>query len=308
MSSREVPEHEPTVSVSRSDMHSVDDHVGIQDQAQGSPTVERHMEPLDNAEPSETKKDNVRDRASRRTINRKHDPMDHIPRSLRVSSHRRRVGMHDDDHQKDDTSPEPLPRSCRGIGSNHASHRSTPAESGSVDRLTRDFSSIKLEDRAVRNRQQHISSRLRQSPYGRNHERRRIIEESRSHRPWKPTPESCRPGLQLNQENFNKAKALIMYVVLSGKFPAEYWVAVGLSREAIFYAFTELGLQLPPNISFDGLVPYAKANEDGFDNEACKLRVWDEFRAEQLVTLECDEDTGAFEFIWLAFFIFLSKY
>lgn len=99
-----------------------------------------------------------------------------------------------------------------------------------------------------------------------------------------------------------------MYVVISGKFPAEYWVAVGLSREAIFYAFTELGLQLPPNISFDGLVPYAKANEDGFDNEACKLRVWDEFRAEQLVTLECDEDTGAFEFIWLAFFTFLSKY
>ena len=68
--------------------------------------------------------------------------------------------------------------------------------------------------------------------------------------------------------------------------------------------FRSLGLQLPPNISFDGLVPYAKANEDGFDNEACKLRVWDEFRAEQLVTLECDEDTGAFEFIWLAFFIF----
>lgn len=313
MSSREIPKHEPTVSdhvpgshapVSREDIHSTDDRVGIQ--YQDTPSVERHLrhrEPPDNSET----KDAVQDRASRKTINHQTDPTDHIPRSLRASAHRSGDGMHDDaqnGHHKDhrlDTSPKPPPRSYRGIENDHASHRRTQPGSDLVDSLTSDFTLIKLEDRAIKSRHQHLSTRPRQSPYGRNHERRRRVEESRSHRLWKPMPESCRPGLELSQENFNKAKETIMYIVISREFPVEYWVTVGLSRETIFYAFTELGLRLPPNMNFDGLLPYAKANEDGFDNRACKLKVWDEFRAEQLVRMECDEDTS--EFISLAFIL-----
>ena len=98
----------------------------------------------------------------------------------------------------------------------------------------------------------------------------------------------------MSQENFNNSKEMIMYIVLSREFPAEYWVAVGLSREVIFYAFTELGLRLPPNMDFDGFLPYARAHEDGFDNMACKQRVWNEIRAKQLVKLECDQDTSEF--------------
>ena len=309
MSSRDIPKHEPTVSdhiprshvpVSREDIHSADDRVGIQYHAQDTPSHLRHSEPLDN---SETKVA-VQDRASRKTINHQTDPTDYIPRSLRASSHRSGVGMHDaqngpyKDHRLD-TSTKPPPRSYRGIENDYASHRRTQPESDPVDTLTSDFTSIKLEDRAIRSRHQHLSTRPRQSPYGRNHERRRIVEESKSHRLWKPMPEPCRPGLELSQEIFNKAKETIMYIVISRSFPVECWATVGLSRETIFYAFTELGLRLPPNMNFDGLLPYAKANEDGFDNIACKLKVWDEFRAEQLVRMECDEDTS--EFISLVF-------
>lgn len=289
-------------------MYAPNDRVGIHHHhGQDIPLVERHLrhgEPFDIRKHSETK-DVIRDRAMdgstrRRTIHPELDRTDHIPRSLRASTRTRTVDpveiQYDhtqNRHSKDrylDTTPMPPPRSHRGIEKSHTSRRGARPELDPIDRLTRDLTSIKLEDRAIGSQHRQAQSRPRQNPYTRNRGRQQIVEESRSHR-WKPTPGSCRPGLQMTQEELNQAKYDMMYIMVRG-CPAEDMVSVGLSREAVFYALTELELSLPPSVDFTGLHPYWKAYDDGFDNTACKLRALDELRADQLVTMDCDQDTS----------------
>lgn len=248
----------------------------------------------------------VRDRAKHRATHPELESTVHIPRSLRAISRSRTVGpvgFQDIDDQtrrprdrRLDTPQTQAPRSQRGIDHNYTRHLVTNPE-GEVDNLAQKFTSIKLEDSGS------VGSRYRQSrslpnrpgknllQRGRDRERQQIVEDARRQR-WRPTAQSCRPGLQIGQEDFNKHKDLIMWIVASGAIPVELLSKAGISRECLFYAFTELGLQLPTNLNCDGLVPYAKAHEDGFDNEACKLRAQDQFRADMSVKQESDIDAS----------------
>lgn len=59
----------------------------------------------------------------------------------------------------------------------------------------------------------------------------------------------------VNMEQFNLVKELILDLLGWGVSP-EYLVDCGLTREAVFYAFSELNLRLPSNLDVSGLCPF----------------------------------------------------
>ncbi|THV00853.1 hypothetical protein K435DRAFT_431464 [Dendrothele bispora CBS 962.96] len=67
--------------------------------------------------------------------------------------------------------------------------------------------------------------------------------------------EHVRPGLQINQEQYDAAKDIVLDLLGWG-VPPEYLVDCGLSREIVYYVFTELNLRFPNNLDITGLVPY----------------------------------------------------
>ncbi|KAL5519886.1 hypothetical protein ACEPAG_1546 [Sanghuangporus baumii] len=71
---------------------------------------------------------------------------------------------------------------------------------------------------------------------------------------WVPSEDHVRPGLKMNMEQFNLAKELILDLLGWGVSP-EYLVDCGLTREAVFYTFTELNLKLPQNLDVSGFLP-----------------------------------------------------
>ncbi|TFY60168.1 hypothetical protein EVJ58_g5315 [Rhodofomes roseus] len=64
-----------------------------------------------------------------------------------------------------------------------------------------------------------------------------------------------RPGLEMTQAHYNAAKDLVLDLLGWG-VPPEYLVSCGVSREIMFYVFTELNLRLPPNFDATGIPPY----------------------------------------------------
>ncbi|KAF5385621.1 hypothetical protein D9757_005551 [Collybiopsis confluens] len=69
-------------------------------------------------------------------------------------------------------------------------------------------------------------------------------------------PDHVRPGLEMNQEEYDTAKDIILDLLGWG-VPPEYLVDCGLSREIVFYVFSELNLRLPDNLNPEGIIPYA---------------------------------------------------
>ncbi|KAG5648354.1 hypothetical protein DXG03_004926 [Asterophora parasitica] len=64
-----------------------------------------------------------------------------------------------------------------------------------------------------------------------------------------------RPGVALNQEQYERAKDCVLDLLGWGVAP-EYLVDCGLTREIVFYVFSELNLRLPQNLDTAGLVPF----------------------------------------------------
>ncbi|KAI0056113.1 hypothetical protein BV25DRAFT_1652190 [Artomyces pyxidatus] len=64
-----------------------------------------------------------------------------------------------------------------------------------------------------------------------------------------------RPGLTLSQEQYNAAKDIVLDLLGWG-VPPEYLVDCGLSREIVYYVFTELNLRLPSNLDTTGIPPF----------------------------------------------------
>jgi hypothetical protein len=64
-----------------------------------------------------------------------------------------------------------------------------------------------------------------------------------------------RPGLSLTQRQYDTAKEVILDILGYG-VPPEYLIDCGLSREIIYYVFTELNLRLPNNLDIAGIPPY----------------------------------------------------
>jgi hypothetical protein len=59
----------------------------------------------------------------------------------------------------------------------------------------------------------------------------------------------------VNQDNYNTAKDIVLDLLGWGVDP-EYLVDYNLSRQAIYYIFTELNLRMPTNLDTTGLIPY----------------------------------------------------
>ncbi|KAI5118806.1 hypothetical protein M0805_005148 [Coniferiporia weirii] len=72
---------------------------------------------------------------------------------------------------------------------------------------------------------------------------------------WVPDEDHVRPGLKMSMDQFNLVKELVLDLLGWGVSP-EYLVDCGLTREAIFYTFTELNLRLPRNLDVSGLSPF----------------------------------------------------
>ncbi|KAL4267587.1 Zinc-finger domain-containing protein [Pleurotus pulmonarius] len=64
-----------------------------------------------------------------------------------------------------------------------------------------------------------------------------------------------RPGLAMNQAQYDTAKDIVLDLLGWGVAP-EFLVDCGLSREIVFYVFSELRLRLPENLDTAGLIPY----------------------------------------------------
>ncbi|TFK40857.1 hypothetical protein BDQ12DRAFT_470150 [Crucibulum laeve] len=64
-----------------------------------------------------------------------------------------------------------------------------------------------------------------------------------------------RPGLPLSQLEYDTAKDLVLDLLGWG-VPPEYLVDCGLTREMVYYVFSELNLRLPQNLNITGLIPY----------------------------------------------------
>ncbi|CAK5284148.1 unnamed protein product [Mycena citricolor] len=71
-------------------------------------------------------------------------------------------------------------------------------------------------------------------------------------------PDRVRPGLYMNQTQYDTAKDIVLDLLGWG-VPPDYLVDCNLSRELIFYVFSELNLRLPQNLDVTGLVPYTPA-------------------------------------------------
>ncbi|KAI0036509.1 hypothetical protein K488DRAFT_81953 [Vararia minispora EC-137] len=69
-----------------------------------------------------------------------------------------------------------------------------------------------------------------------------------------------RPGLALTQEQYDTAKDIVLDLLGWG-VPPEYLVDCGLSREIVYYIFSELNLRLPNNLDKDGIIPYPPSSE-----------------------------------------------
>lgn len=67
----------------------------------------------------------------------------------------------------------------------------------------------------------------------------------------------------VNMEQFNLTKELVLDLLGWGVSP-EYLVDCGLTREAVFYSFTELNLRLPKNLDVSGLVPLPRPSNNAF--------------------------------------------
>ncbi|GJJ13382.1 hypothetical protein Clacol_007635 [Clathrus columnatus] len=72
---------------------------------------------------------------------------------------------------------------------------------------------------------------------------------------FKVDAEHVRPSLRMTAEEFAEAKEIILDL-LGWSVPAEYLINCGLTREAIYYVFTELNLELPSNFDTTGIAPY----------------------------------------------------
>ncbi|KAJ7175950.1 hypothetical protein C8R46DRAFT_1080160 [Mycena filopes] len=68
-----------------------------------------------------------------------------------------------------------------------------------------------------------------------------------------------RPGLLMNQDQYDTAKDIVLDLLGWG-VPPDYLVDCNLSREIVFYVFTELNLRLPHNLDVAGLIPYTPAH------------------------------------------------
>ncbi|KAK0464439.1 uncharacterized protein EV420DRAFT_1516395 [Desarmillaria tabescens] len=68
-------------------------------------------------------------------------------------------------------------------------------------------------------------------------------------------PDHVRPGLHMNQTQYDTAKDIILDLLGWG-IPPTYLVDCGLSREIVYYVFNELNLRLPDNLDTNGLIPY----------------------------------------------------
>ncbi|KAI5897174.1 uncharacterized protein SCHCODRAFT_02616887 [Schizophyllum commune H4-8] len=81
------------------------------------------------------------------------------------------------------------------------------------------------------------------------------------HPPPPPAPEilidaeHVRPGLTMTQEQYDTAKDIILDLLGWGVHP-DHLYAMGLSREIIYYVFSELNLRFPANLDTTGLIPY----------------------------------------------------
>ncbi|EIM87991.1 uncharacterized protein STEHIDRAFT_155350 [Stereum hirsutum FP-91666 SS1] len=64
-----------------------------------------------------------------------------------------------------------------------------------------------------------------------------------------------RPGLTMNQHEFAAAKEAVLDLLGWG-VPSEYLVDCGLSRQLLYYVFTELNLHLPTNLDLTGIISY----------------------------------------------------
>ncbi|THH01108.1 hypothetical protein EW145_g6976 [Phellinidium pouzarii] len=84
---------------------------------------------------------------------------------------------------------------------------------------------------------------------------RNIVHAHGAWNNWVPEPNHVRPGLKMNMEQFNLVKELVLDLLGWGVSP-EYLVDCGLTREAVFYTFTELNLRLPKNLDVSGLSPF----------------------------------------------------
>ncbi|KAI0004587.1 hypothetical protein BJV74DRAFT_881167 [Russula compacta] len=68
-------------------------------------------------------------------------------------------------------------------------------------------------------------------------------------------PDHVRPRLSLTQKQYDTAKEVILDILGYG-VPPEYLIDCGLSKEIIYYVFTELNLRLPSNLDTAGIPPY----------------------------------------------------
>ncbi|KAF7365121.1 MADS-box domain-containing protein [Mycena venus] len=68
-----------------------------------------------------------------------------------------------------------------------------------------------------------------------------------------------RPGLSMNQGQYDTAKDIVLDLLGWG-VPPDYLVDCNLSREIVFYVFSELNLRLPHNLDTTGLIPYTPAH------------------------------------------------
>ncbi|KAA1469905.1 hypothetical protein DENSPDRAFT_835590 [Dentipellis sp. KUC8613] len=64
-----------------------------------------------------------------------------------------------------------------------------------------------------------------------------------------------RPGLTMTQDQYNTAKDIVLDLLGWGVAP-EYLVHCGLSREIVYYVFTELNLRLPTDFDSTGILPF----------------------------------------------------
>ncbi|KAF8585104.1 hypothetical protein K439DRAFT_1081471 [Ramaria rubella] len=99
-----------------------------------------------------------------------------------------------------------------------------------------------------------------------------------------------RPSLNMTVEDFMEAKTIILDLLGWG-VPSEYFIHCGLTREAIFYAFTEMNLKLPTNLNIQGIIPY----EPPADYVSDSLATTDDDQAKKtaLLSIQPTEKTNA---------------
>ncbi|KAF9565768.1 hypothetical protein CPC08DRAFT_158755 [Agrocybe pediades] len=68
-------------------------------------------------------------------------------------------------------------------------------------------------------------------------------------------PNCVRPGLELNQEQYDNIKELILDL-LGWNVPPEDLLQYGIRKEVLYYVFNELELRLPESFDPSGIIPY----------------------------------------------------